>query len=371
MESEQFTTILKKLGFRFITGVPCSFLKPFLSYISNKKQMEHIIATSEGEAIAIATGYHLATGKVPIVYMQNSGFGNAVNAITSLCAQLVYSIPLIIFLTWRGKPGVKDEPQHALMGQIMIQLLEILRIPYQIASDNTDNVIKKLKILKREALLGKHPAVLIFPSLLFKDNKKESVKNISFPMSREEALEIIVSITKNNPVISTTGKTSRELFELREQKNMKHQFDFLTVGSMGHAAGIGLGVALQAKKDVFIIDGDGSVLMKMGTLATIGNYQPKNFIHVIIDNESYESTGAQPSVSAHVSWKSILKGAGYKTISVVTEKAQLKKIEFSHLKKPAAIVVKVHPGSRKNLGRPTSTPIQNKEAFMKFMQAKK
>ena len=306
MESEQFASILTKLDFDFITGVPCSYLKPFLTYITDYKKMKHIIATNEGEAVGLGTGYHLTTGKVPILYMQNSGLGNAVNALTSLCAKLVYSIPLVIFLTWRGKPGVKDEPQHALMGQIMTKLLDTLRIPYEFASDNTVDISKKLAKLKKEALLRKHPTVMIFPSQLFITTKKSAEKKHTYPMSREEALQIILSHTKKSPIISTTGKTSRELFELREKLHMGHKYDFLTVGSMGHTASIGLGIALNSIRDVFIIDGDGSVLMKMGVLATIGHYEPQNLIHIIIDKESYESTGAQPTVSHKIKWTLIL-----------------------------------------------------------------
>ncbi|OGK14334.1 phosphonopyruvate decarboxylase [Candidatus Roizmanbacteria bacterium RIFCSPLOWO2_01_FULL_38_12] len=371
MGPEQFALILKKLDFKFITGVPCSFLKPFLSDITDKKDIEHIFATNEGEAVAIATGYYLATGNIPLVYMQNSGLGNAINALTSLCAQLVYSIPLVIFLTWRGKPGVKDEPQHALMGQIMIELLETLRIPYEFASDKPYEMKMKLSALKDEAMSHKHPTVMIFSSSLFNDISKKTEKNILFPMSREDVLEAILKLTQNNPIVSTTGKTSRELFELREKHNMSHKYDFLAVGSMGHTASIGLGIALNTAKDVFIIDGDGSILMKMGILATIGHYKPRNLIHIIVDNESYESTGAQPSVSNRISWKPILEGSGYKSILLVMKKEELECLDFSVLKKPCAVVIKVHPGSRKDLGRPTATPIENKKQFMKYLKEKK
>ena len=174
--------------------------------------------------------------------------------------------------------------------------------------------------------------------------------------------------TKKSPIITTTGKTSRELFELREKLHMGHKYDFLTVGSMGHTASIGLGIALNSIRDVFIIDGDGSVLMKMGVLATIGHYEPQNLIHIIIDNESYESTGAQPTVSHKINWKLILKGSGYKSIFIVKKKKTLESIDFSILQKPCAVVIKTHPGSRKDLGRPTSSPIENKEQFMHYLK---
>jgi len=370
MDSQNCIAILKKLDLKFVTGVPCSFLKPFLSSLADEKEIKHVIATNEGEAVGIGTGYHLATGKVPILYMQNSGLGNTVNALTSLCAKTAYSIPLILFITWRGKPGTRDEPQHELMGQIMIKLLKTLHIPYEFASQNPLELYKRLTSLKKDARFHRHPVAMIFSTALFTSCQKEVKKQSLFPMSREEALSIILSLTKSGLVISTTGKTSRELFELRKRRNMSHKYDFLTIGSMGHAASVGLGVALHTKKNTYIIDGDGSILMKMGVLATIGYYQPKNLVHIIIDNESYESTGSQPSVSKKLIWKLILQGTGYKSVVVVSQETQLRDVDFKILEKPCAVIIKVHSGSRKDLGRPTSSPIKNKELFMKFIRGK-
>lgn len=370
MKVEDIINVLIKEELTFITGVSCSYLKHLLAYINTQQSpLQHIIATSEGEAIGIASGYHLATQRVPIIYLQNSGFGNTVNPLTSLMDKEVYSIPAILFLTWRGEPGTKDEPQHKKMGRVMLDLLKDLEIPYEFASSDIHITAKAVTELKTLALQKQKPVALIFRSKLIKkpDFNWDPVFSDSLFMKREQILEILLPKIGEHPIVTTTGKTSREVFELREKHHQGHKLDFLTVGSMGCASGIGFGIALQTKKKVFVIDGDGAVLMKMGTLATIGYYKPKNLIHIIIDNGAYESTGGQPTVSTALNWKRLFKSVGYKEVIVVKTKQQLGKLRFSNKDCPLGIIIYSQPGSRSDLGRPTSSPIENKREFMKFL----
>lgn len=370
MKVEDIITVLVQEQLLFFTGIPCSYLNNFLAFINTQKNpLQHIIATSEGEAISIATGYHLATNKIPIIYMQNSGFGNTINPLTSLMDKEVYRIPAILFLTWRGEPGIKDEPQHKKMGRIMLNLLKSLEIPYKFASSDitqTSEAIIKLKLI---TIREQKPVALIFRSKLIEKpdcSSEPAISDSSF-MTREQILEILLFKIGEHPIVTTTGKTTREVFELREKFNQSHKFDFLTVGSMGSASGIGFGIALHTKKKVFVIDGDGAVLIKMGTLVTIGYYKPKNLVHIIIDNRAYESTGSQPTVSTTLNWKQLLQSVGYKKISIIKTKQQLAKLQFENIDCPLAVVIYSQPGSRSNLGRPTSSPVDNKKGFMRFL----
>lgn len=370
MRVKDIVSILIREDLDFLTGVPCSYLKHLLEYINtHKTSLHHVAAVNEGDAIAIAAGYHLATNKVPIVYLQNSGLGNAVNPLTSLMDKKVYSIPTLLFLTWRGEPGIQDEPQHKKMGAVMLDLLNTLEIPYGFASENIEDTTKEIIRLKNKTLKEQRPVALIFRASLF-EKPKNIVDNLyqSNLMTREQVLTLLLPKIGNSPIITTTGKTSREVFEFRERHNQSHKYDFLTVGSMGCVSGIGFGIAQHTKKLVFIIDGDGSVLMRMGMLAVIGYYKPKNFVHIIVDNGSYESTGSQPTVSTVLNWKQLLKGVGYKKVTVVKTKKQIEKISFQASNLPLAMVVYAKPGSRINLGRPTSGPIANKKEFSHFVQ---
>ena len=369
MLSVELISILEKEHLNFITGVPCSYLGDLLSYLTvSTGNVQHIVATSEGEAIGIAAGYHLATNKVPIIYMQNSGLGNAINPLTSLMDREVYSIPSLLFISWRGEPGYKDEPQHIKMGKVLLRLLDSLEVPYEFASENateTALLIHRLKVLARK---NQKPVALILRSSVIKksltkvdDPKKQDL------LLREEILRVLLPKIGNSPVITTTGKTSREVFEIREKLNQSHKNDFLTVGSMGCASGIAFGISTQFKNKVYVIDGDGALLMKLGTIATVGFYQPRNYVQIIIDNGSYESTGAQPSVSSALAWQFLFKGVGYKQIEIITSRTQLENLSISNLKSPAAVIVYSKPGSRNNLGRPTTNPLENKLNFMKFL----
>lgn len=372
MKTDEFINLLEREGLTFLTGVPCSYLGNLLAYINDlpKSTIKHIIATNEGEAVGIATGYHLSSGQVPIIYLQNSGLGNAINPLTSLMDKQVYSIPSILFLSWRGEPGKPDEPQHIKMGSIMLDLLKNLDIPYEFAAHDISDTTNHIHKLKQIALEKQKPTALIFrDNLIEKPDHKKIIQKQSL-MKREEILRIILKKIDNSPIISTTGKTSREIFELREQAGQPHDQDFMVVGSMGYASSIGYGVTLNTNKNVYVIDGDGAVLMHMGNLATIGHYKPKNLMHVIIDNGSYESTGEQPTVSSTIKWSQVFMGSGYKAINVIQTKDQLESLDFDNFDGPCVVVVQAQTGSRPELGRPTTTPVDNKEAFMSFLRKK-
>ena len=374
MIASELTALLSRESLTFLTGVPCSYLGSLLSNINHHpRTLKHIIAASEGEAIGIASGYHLATGKVPVVYLQNSGLGNAVNPLTSLMDTEVYSIPCILFLSWRGEPGITDEPQHKKMGRIMLDLLDDMGIPYLFADNDIEKTKTILRKLKRTATDNQKPVALIFRSDVIDKSPDTSAQDTqtSSLMKREEILDILLPKIGTAPIISTTGKTSRELFELRTRYGQSHQYDFLTVGSMGCASGIGLGVAQHTSKQVFVIDGDGAALMKLGTLATIGHYQPKNLVHIIIDNGAHESTGGQPTVSPSLQWPQIFTGVGYAAVQEIQTREQLISLDLSSIECPCAIIIKSQTGSRKDLGRPTTTPQENKSDFMTFLKTRR
>jgi len=369
MLSAELVSIFKEEHLDFITGVPCSYLGDLLSYLTiNPNTLQHITATSEGEAVGIAAGYYLATKEIPIIYMQNSGLGNAINPLTSLMDKEVYSIPALLLISWRGEPGYKDEPQHIKIGRIMLQILDSLEIPYEFASEETEVTTSLIHKLKALANKNQKPVALILRSSTLKKvlPKVDDPHKLNF-MVREEILRILLQKVGDSPIVTTTGKTSREVFEIREQLNQSHKRDFLTVGSMGCASGIAFGISMQSKKKVYVIDGDGALLMKLGTTATVGFYQPKNYVQIIIDNGSYESTGAQPSVSSVLKWRSLFLGVGYKQVKIITSRTQLENLLLSTLKCPAAVIIYSKPGSRKDLGRPTTTPVENKLNFMNFL----
>ncbi|HEX5797261.1 MAG TPA: phosphonopyruvate decarboxylase [Candidatus Saccharimonadales bacterium] len=367
MKVAELTDLLIKEELTFLTGVPCSYLKELLGTLDGRTDLQHVAASSEGEAVGIAAGYHLATGRVPVIYLQNSGLGNAINPLTSLSDREVYGIPGILFLTWRGEPGKPDEPQHKKMGRIMPDLLEDLEINYGFADRDIVKTTETVRRLKAESLSAKKPVALIFrPKLIEKTEATPGILNAKF-MKREKILKLLLPKIGESPLVTTTGKTSREVFELREKNGQSHQQDFLTVGSMGCAAGIGLGIARQTSKRVFVIDGDGAVLMKMGTLATIGHYNPENLIHIVIDNGAYESTGSQPTVAKNLKWRKLFNGFGYKTVLIIRTQDALKSLELEKIKGPAAVVVYSRSGSRPDLGRPTTGPGYNKRQFMNFL----
>lgn len=375
VDTKGFYEELKAQGIDFFAGVPDSLLKDFCAYIKdNVDSRNNITAANEGNALAIASGYYLATGKIPLVYMQNSGQGNVINPLASLNDPLVYSIPALLLIGWRGEPGKKDEPQHKKQGLVTLRLLEALDIEYSVLTEEEDLNTSKEKLTKAINYMkeNKKPYALVVTKNTFSTYKLKAQVETNFEMNREEAIKHIISeLGEEEIIVSTTGMASRELFELREAMNMGHERDFLTVGSMGHASQIALGIALSKPfRNVYCLDGDGALLMHLGGLAIIASQKVENFKHIVINNGAHDSVGGQETVGFNIDINGLAKSLGYKEVYSATTKEELKE-KIKELKEctgPALLEIKVNKGARKDLGRPTTTPIENKEAFMNFLQ---
>lgn len=367
IDTKSFYDYLIEKGIDTFFGVPDSLLKDICAYITqNTTPEKHIITANEGNAVALAAGHYLATGKPAMVYLQNSGLGNIVNPLISLADEDVYNIPILFMVGWRGQPGVKDEPQHVKQGKITISTLETLDVKVIVLEDDYQKAINEaLDYMKKT----KKSVAIVVKKGAFSKVKLQLPPNL-FTLSREEALSAIMDqIDKKSVIVSTTGKTSREVFEVRERNGDTHERDFLTVGSMGHASSIALGIALANKKKVYCIDGDGAMLMHLGGLGVAASNAPKNFKYIVINNGAHESVGGQPTIALDLNFKKILEGLGY---SKVYEARTLEEIEKEfpkfNRKHKAALVLYVNQGSREDLGRPTRTPIENKEDLMKFLR---
>ena len=373
INTAHFFRLIQNEDISFFTGVPDSLLKNFCLCIDNNvSKNDHIIAANEGNAIAIAAGYFLATNKVPIVYMQNSGLGNAINPLLSLCDSSVYSIPLVLVIGWRGEPGVPDEPQHIKQGEIQLDLLKLLKIPYEVLSGEEINYRQKVEKIIQIAKNKNKPTALLIKKKTFTKYELNSSENQYKGMRREEALEIILEFLPYDAIIvSTTGKTSREIYEIRERKKEPHKKDFLTVGSMGHCSSIALGLAIsKPNRKVFCIDGDGALIMHMGSLSSVGKLNPKNFYHILMNNEVHESVGGQATASSNINFQKLTQSNGYNKSTFVEKKEELE-IEMKYFlneEGPNFIEVKINPGSRKDLGRPASSPIDNKKQIMDYIK---
>ena len=373
IKCEEFYNLLIKNGIDFFCGVPDSLLKYPIAYISDHvMKKKNIITANEGNAVALATGYHLATGRIGMVYMQNSGEGNAINPLTSLIDKKVYSIPLLLLIGWRGEPGKKDEPQHVKQGEITKSLLDILEIPYSIIPDSIEeanHVIRKaVKYMKKQ----NSTYAIIVKKGIFEPYKLTNKSEKSNNISREDALRLVIDqLTSQDIIVSTTGKLSRELFEYREELKQNHNRDFLTVGSMGHCSQIALGIAIsKPTRDVYCFDGDGAVIMHMGSLAIIGSQKPDNFKHVIFNNGAHDSVGGQLTVGLQIDIPLIAKACGYKSVFKADTKEEIiKKINLlKTVRGPSLLEIKIRKGARHNLGRPTISPKENKKAFMDFIR---
>ncbi len=370
MRVETFASVL---GADFYAGVPDSLLRPFCDYLMNTYGIDpehHIIAANEGNCAALAAGYHLATGKVPVVYMQNSGEGNIVNPAASLLSDRVYAIPAVFVVGWRGEPGVRDEPQHAYQGLVTLRLLEDMDIKTFVVGKETTGEELRAAMDGFRALLsaGKDVAFVIRKGALEYSGK--AVYKNGCSMRREEIIRHIVKASGGDPVVSTTGKASRELFETRAANGQGHEYDFLTVGSMGHSSSIALGVATFSHgRRVWCIDGDGAVLMHMGALAVIGANRPKNLVHVVINNGAHETVGGMPTVAGSVDLPAVASACGY-PYAVSVDSFEALDAELGKAKargELSFIEVKCSIGAREDLGRPTSTPIENKKSFMAYL----
>lgn len=364
-----FLEQIKSHGIEFITGVPDSLLKEFNTAIVEKFPIDkHIIAANEGNAVAMAAGHFIATNKPALVYMQNSGFGNAINPIVSLADKAVYGIPMLLMIGWRGEPGKTDEPQHLKQGQITEALLNILEIPTFKIDSSTNLDMALIQAFERIKIVSA-PVALLVSLNTFKSAAPIESKNYSDLMTREEAIgEILKTLPSNAIVVSTTGMASREVFEIREKRSEGHNGDFLTVGSMGHASSIALMIAKNLDNKLIVcIDGDGSVIMHMGSLGVIGQSGSKNLLHILLNNGAHDSVGGQPTVGLQLDFKQITISCGYRNSECTDNPSSLRK-EIQKLVKisgPNFIEVKIRKGSRKNLGRPTITPKDNLRNFIR------
>lgn len=356
--------------FDFFTGVPDSQLRALCDFLMDEYgtgPVHHIIAANEGNAAAIAAGYHLATGKVPVVYLQNSGLGNIVNPAASLLNDKVYAIACLFIVGWRGEPGVHDEPQHIFQGEITLRLLEDLDIPaFVIGRDTTDEQVRaKLEEYRSLFAEGKQAAFVVRKGAL--EYEGRHVYANAHSMTREQAIRHILRASGDDPVVSTTGKASRELYELRQAQGQGHGHDFLTVGSMGHSSSIALGIAMHKRdRRVWCVDGDGAAIMHLGAMAVIGAGRPENLIHIVLNNEAHESVGGMPTAAGRVDLPAVARACGYAVAVSVSAPGELDAaLESAKGSGQLAFIeVKCAIGARSDLGRPTSTPRENKAAFM-------
>lgn len=370
LQPEKTFEQLRAQGVSLFTGVPDSLLADFCAYVTDHApDSDHVITANEGNAIALATGHYLGTGKAALVYMQNSGLGNAVNPLLSLADEEVYGIPMLLLIGWRGEPGVKDEPQHVKQGRVMTAMLDSMEVPWfelEASMDDAGDVIAKACGLMHER---KTPVALLVRKGAFAKYKLKKDRVTNYPMDREGAVKCIVDLLgKDDVVIATTGKTSRELYEYRATRGDGHGNDFLTVGAMGHTASIAMGVAkAQPGRRVVCMDGDGSVLMHMGSLAILGQSGLSNLVHVVINNGAHDSVGGQPTTGFEIDLIGIAKACGYKRALSVSmpEDVATALADLSGGEGPVLLEIRVNKGARDDLGRPKSSPVENRDALMK------
>jgi len=367
-----FYNKLIEKGVGFFSGVPDSLLKDFCAYITdNTEKQNHIIAVNEGAAVALACGYHLATSRIPLVYMQNSGIGNAVNPLLSLVDNDVYRIPVVLVIGWRGEPGVHDEPQHVKQGKVTCLMLESMGIPYTVLENDEDNVNSQIETCFKTITETGSPYAFVIRKETFAPYTLQKKEEYEAVMTREEAIEAIAA-NRDGIIVSTTGMISRELYELRDKAGKGHERDFLTVGSMGHASSIALSIALQKPHlQVTCLDGDGAALMHMGSFAAIGMLKPRNYCHIILNNGAHDSVGGQPTIAPFIDIPAVAHACGYIKIYQAKTKKELIKILSKKNDGLTFIEVKVKKGARKDLGRPKSTPQENKAAFMQYIGEQK
>jgi phosphonopyruvate decarboxylase len=376
IEPREFIAALEKLDIRFVTGVPDSLLKDVCACITEYfHPPRHVIATNEGSAVGLAIGHYLATGRPALIYMQNSGIGNVVNPATSLADPQVYGIPMILMIGWRGEmqedgTQLHDEPQHVKQGQVTLQQLAILDIPYRVVDGSVAKVEPLLDELIRLALSRSGPVSLVVRKKTFSTYKMMQREHEDHPLTREAAIAaIIAALPEHVPIVSTTGMASRELFELRKAANQGHHRDFLTVGGMGHAGQIAAGMAMaRPDRQIVCIDGDGAVLMHMGGLTISADC--RNLLHILINNGAHDSVGGQPTKGAMLDFTKIAKACGYGYVSCAstTEEITANLQAMLGTATSSFLEIKCRRGARVNLGRPDRTPAQNKRELLQFLE---
>lgn len=353
VDPKSFVESLEASGVDFFTGVPDSLLKNFCAYVTDHCGECHVITANEGGAVGLAAGHYLATGKPALVYMQNSGQGNAVNPLASLADPDVYSIPMVLLVGWRGMPGVHDEPQHVKQGKITISLFETMDIPTTVIPEEGWKDVVSAAV--KQAVAEKRPVALVVKKGLLGDYALQNKKPDIAEIKRETAIENLVDeLPKDCVIVSTTGMISRELYETRIRRGEGHEHDFLTVGSMGHAIMIALGIAqAQPNRKVVCLDGDGASIMQMGNMAIAGQSAAANLTHIVLNNAAHDSVGGQPTVGGAIDLPAIATAVGYN--------------QPGH---PTFRQVLVAKGARKDVGRPKEPPQENKALFMETLGVK-
>lgn len=374
IDPRKFVECLQSNNVDFFTGVPDSLLKEFCACLEQVPQAgRHIISANEGGAVALALGYHLATGKIPLVYLQNSGLGNIINPLLSLADAEVYSVPLLLVIGWRGETGVHDEPQHKKQGRVMLSMLDAMEIPYSIVGPEVSAAEDALS--EALAYVQKHraPFALVIKKGTFSTFIGDKKEAASFELTREAAIQQVLDfLDERDVVVSTTGMASREVYEHRVRKGEGHERDFLTVGGMGHASQIALGVALQRPdRSVYCLDGDGALLMHMGALPIAGVLKPANLKHIVLNNGAHDSVGGQPTVGLNIDILGIARACAYQLVFQAETPQELQSClqELQGSKGPCLLEIRIRRGARKDLGRPATTPVENKQAFMNFIQS--
>ena len=368
---QSFFDILKKYDFTFFTGIPDSTFKDWTKFLADKdgQKLQNIVPCNECEATAIATGYYLATKKIGVIYMQNSGFGKTINPLTSLCDPDVYSIPVLLLIGWRGEPGKVDEPQHKKMGKVLLPLLETLKVPYNVLEPDVNQIENDCKKALIYFKNNQGPYAFIIRSNFFENYPMKDKVQFNYELVRDEVINLILdNASESDIIVSSTGYISREVYEYREARKKDHNKSFYNVGSMGCACSIGLSIALQkSDRRIIVLDGDGAIIMQMGAFTTIGKYSPSNFVHIIFDNNAHESTGGQPTNSATVNFVKIALAANYKRgKEIKTKKDLIDAIpEIKSEKGPIIFVIKIKMGTKPNLKRPEKSPIELKQDFIK------
>lgn len=365
-------TTLTGAGVSFFTGVPDSLLKSFCAYVSDHTEpSRNIITANEGSAVALASGYHLATRELALVYMQNSGLGNAVNPLASLADGDVYGVPMLLLIGWRGEPGRKDEPQHVKMGSVTRAALDAIGVAHAILPPEPESAEAVIQQAISTAKERSVPFALVVQKGTFDKYTLKNPRPDKYAGSREEAIAVVLGkLDRDSIVIATTGMPSRELFELREQRQETHDTDFLTVGSMGHCSQIALGVALETpQRHVVCLDGDGAAIMHLGGLTTIGTLGPKNFTHIVLNNAAHDSVGGQPTTGFEIDLCAIARACCYPTAVAVDDlgalPAAMRKLQETP--GPRLLEIRIRKGARADLGRPTRSPKETKECLMRFL----
>lgn len=367
-----FHNALAQSGIDFYTGVPDSMLRPFCACVAeHTKKERHIIAANEGAAIGLAAGSYLASGRPSLVYMQNSGLGNAINPLLSLADMSVYGIPMILMIGWRGEPGVKDEPQHVAQGQATTSLLNAIGVEHYQLPNDTAEATTMLNELRKQTIKDNKPVAVLVSKNTFADYHADENDDEPVTLSRERAIELILNqIKPDSSVVSSTGMISRELYELRDHFKQNHDTDFLTVGSMGHCSQIALGIAVtNSNKRVICLDGDGAAIMHMGSMAIVGQASSANLLHVILNNGRHDSVGGQPTCGLEINFTTIAEGCGYQLVRSANDETELINAldAMSDLEGPLLLDVRIGAGHRKDLGRPEISPQDQKRNFMRHL----